>query len=365
MNKTRWCLFVICMIFCSGCVGRNEAQPSLEELAMVGAIGFDYMDESTMHITVIAPQPSPDAKEHTQSYTIEASMVEEGLVQVSAKSDRMINLSQLRVALFSEEFAKKGKMLEVIEYFYKEAEVRETVRVGIVKGNAGEVLTGDYPDKPNTNVFLNNLMEPTLFTSFSPFTDLHIFMADAKNPILSPSVPYLEVVDELPEITKIALFNGNHMLDTLNQEEGKISQALSGMKKIAPSVIKLSEEEEVVLKFINSNVNYKTNSNFDSPKITIELSLESALGEYRGPNKLETDNHLKKLQKDVEKKMEESIHELLGKLKKLKVDPIGMFEPLRMKYHGKWTEDMTYQLLEKAEFDIKVDIEIVNIGSLK
>ena len=365
MNKTIWCLLVICMLMCSGCAGKNEAQPSLEELAMVGVIAFDYMDESTMHITVIAPQPSPDAKEHTQSYSVDASMVEEGLVQVSAKSDRMINLSQLRVALFSEEFAKKGKLLEVVEYFYREAEVRETVRIGIVKGNAGEVLEGDYPDKPNTNVYINNLMEPTLFTTFSPFTDLHIFMADAKDPVLSPTVPYLEIKDELPEITKIALFNGNHMLDTLNQEDGKIIQALSGIKKIAPSVINLSEEEEIVLKFINSKVKLKSNSNFDSPKISIKLSFESALGEYRGPNKLATDDHLKKLQKDVEKKMEESIYELLGKLKKFKVDPIGLFEPLRMKYHGKWSEDMTSQLLEKAEFDVTVDIEIVNIGSLK
>jgi len=364
MKRTRGFLLVIC-ILCSGCVGRNEAQPSLEELAMVGVISFDYIDDSSMNITVIAPQPSPDAKEHTQSYTVVASMVEEGLVQVSAKSDRMINLSQLRVALFSEEFARKGKMLDVVEYFYREADVRETVRVGIVKGNAGEVLTGEYPDKPNTNVYLNNLLEPTLFTSFSPFTDLHIFMADAKNPILSQTVPYLEIKDELPEITKIALFNGNHMLDTLNQEDGKIIQALSGIKKIAPTVINLSEEEEVVLEFINSKVKYKSNNNLDSPKVSIKLTLDSALGEYRGPNKLATDNDLNKLQKDIEKKMEESIHELIDKLKKYKVDPIGLFEPLRMKYHGKWTEEMTAQLLEKAEFEITVDVDIVNIGSLK
>ena len=366
MKMIRWFLVVVvCMMVCSGCTARNDAQPSLEELAMIGVIAFDYIDNSKMKITVIAPQPSPDAKEHTQSYEIEATLVKEGLVEISAKADRMVNLSQLRVALFSEEFARNGKMVEVVKYLYRDADVRETVRLGIVKDNAGDVLTAEYPDKPNTNVYINNLLEPRLFTTFSPFTDLHIFVAQATDPIISPSVPYLEVKENLPEITKVALFNGNHMVGTVERGEGKLIQALSGVQKLAPSNINLSEEEEVILEFINSDVKFTSNNNFESPKITIELTLQSALDEYKGPNKISSSNDLKKLEKDVEKRLEKEIHALLAKLIELKAVPIGLLETYRIKYRGNWTKEMTTKMAAKAEFDIIVNVEIVNIGAIK
>ncbi|WP_245827609.1 Ger(x)C family spore germination protein [Paenisporosarcina indica] len=343
----------------------DETQPALEELAMIGVIAFDYIDEKKMKMTVIAPQPSPDAKEHTQSYTIEATLITEGLVQISAKADRMASLSQLRVVLFSEEFAKKGKMIEIVHYLYRDADVRETVRLGIVKDNAGDVLTADYPDKPNTNVYLTNLFEPKLYTTFSPFTDLHIFIAKSTDPTISPTVPYLEVTEGQPEISKIALFDGNHMVDTLEQDDGKLTQALSGMKKIAPFNFNLSEEEVVALEFIKADVKYKSNNNFDSPKITIKLNLESALDEYKGPIKITSSKDLRKLEKSVEERLEMKIAELIAKFKKDKVDPIGLLETLRMKHQGKWTNELTEQLLEKAKFDVVVNIEIVNIGAVK
>jgi len=366
MTKLRWFLTVVYITVCSGCAAQtDETQPSLEELAMVGAIAFDYIDDKKMFITVIAPQPSPDSQEHTQSYTVEATLVKEGLVQISAEADRMVNLSQLRVALFSEEFAKKGKMIEIVKYLYRDADVRETVRLGIVKDNAGDVLTAKYPDKPNTNVYLNNLLEPKLFTTFSPFTDLHIFIARSTDPTISPIVPYLEVKDGEPKISKIAIFNGEHMLHTLDQEDGKIIQALSGIAKIAPSNINLSEEEEVVLEFIDTDVNYKSNNNFDAPKIKIQMTWKGALDEYKGPNKLASSSDLRKLEKGVEDRLKIKVEELLAKIKKDRVDPIGLLEPLRMRYKGKWTDKLTTKLLEKTEFEVDVNLEIVNIGTIK
>lgn len=365
MTKIRWVLIVVCLLVCSGCAAADETQPSLEELAMIGVISFDYIDDKKLNITVIAPQPSPDSQEHTQAYTIEATLVKEGLVQISAEADRMVNLSQLRVALFSEEFAKKGKMIDIVKFLYRDADVRETVRLGIVKGNAGDVLTAKYPDKPNTNVYLNNLLEPKLFTSFSPFTDLHIFIAQSTDPTISPTVPYLEMTDGKPKIKKIALFDGDHMLKTLEREDGVLIQALAGTDKIAPTNINLSEEEEVVLNFIDTDVKYKSNNNFDAPKIKISLDWQGALAEYKGPNKLASSNDLRKLEKGVEDRLKMKVEDLIAKIKKAKSDPVGLLEPLRMRYKGKWTEKLTNQLLEKAEFDVDVNVEIVNIGTIK
>ncbi len=355
----------ICIFICTGCTEDRDELPPLEELGMVSLIAFDYIDDSSMKITVAMPQPSEEAKEHTQTHTTEASLLKEAVVQLSAKSDRMVNLAQLRVALFSEEFAREGMMEKVVEYLYGEPEARETVRLGVVKENVGEVITSKYPDRPNTSVYINNLLKPRLYTTFSPFTDLHVFTADIKNPLIDATVPYLEMKEGFPEITKVALFEEAEMVDTFSQEEGKLIQSISGSKKIAPMNINLKEDEEALIEFIKINVKIKSNNDHNSPKVEVDVTLNGTLSAYKGPTDLTKNKGMKKLESDVEENLKQDIENLFNKFKELKADPIGLFEPFRMKHRGEWTPELTDKLLEKVEFDVKVKVRIMNKGQLK
>ena len=365
MRTKGWLLLLL--FICTGCTEDRETQPSLEELGMVSLIAFDYIDETEMKITVAMPQPSEDAKEHTQSHTVEASLLKEGVVKLSTKSDRMVHLGQLRVALFSEEFAREGMMEKVVEYLYREPEARETVRIGIVKENAGEVITGTYPDRPNTSMYINNLLKPRLYTTFSPFTDLHRFTADIKNPLIDATVPYLEMKEGSPEITKVALFEEAKMIDTFNQHEGKIIQSIAGLQKIAPMDLELKKnpEEEVLIEFINTNVKLRGNNDHQSPKILIDVVMDGSVSAYRGPADLTKNKEVDRLEKDIEEKLKKDIKGITEKFKELKADPIGLFEPFRMSYRGEWTPQLSDELLEKVEFEVKVDVRIMNKGQLK
>lgn len=364
MKTKRWLLLLI--FICTGCT-EKEMHPSLEELGMVSLIAFDYIDDSEMKITIAMPQPSEDAKEHTQTHSVEASLLKEGVVKLSTKSDRMVHLGQLRVALFSEEFAREGMMEKVVEYLYREPEARETVRIAIVKENAGEVIEGKYPDRPNTSMYINNLLKPRLYTTFSPFTDLHRFTADIKNPLIDATVPYIEMKEGTPEITKVALFNQSKMVDTFNQEDGKLIQSIAGLKKIAPMnlILKENPEEEVLMEFINTKVKVRGNNDYQSPKLLIDVVLEGTLSAYKGPSDLTKKKQVDQIENDIEEKLKQDIEGLIQKFKDLKADPIGLFEPFRMKYRGEWTPQLTDELLEKTEYEVKVEVRIMNKGQLK
>lgn len=364
MRRKYWFYLSVISLLTTGCSERNQ-QPSLEELSLVTAIAFDYVDESSMMITVAMPQPAEEASKPTQTTSVKASLMKEGIIQISNKSDRMVSLSQLRVAFFSEEFARKGKMEEVIEYLYRDTEVRENVHLGIVSGEAGEIITSEYPDKPTTSVYLTKLLEPRLYTSFSPFTDLHIFIYDTKNPVLDTQAPYLEMKEGIPEISKLALFKDHRIVDTISKDDGKIIQVLTGLTKAAPMDFVLKENEEVLLEFIKSQVNIKGNNNLESPKVTISLTLQGSLDEYNGEISLTSNAGLKELERNVEKKLETDIQDLINKFKTLQIDPVGFSEKFRMRYKGKWTRELTMQILEKAEFEVNIDVKIISIGTLE
>ena len=137
----------------------------------------------------------------TEVYSVNTEMIQEGLVNISSQADKMIILNQLRTILFNEEFAKSGKVTEVIEHFYRDSTVGNKVRLVIVKDNAEDVLKADYPENEHMDAYLNDLFQPKLHNSFSPFTTIHDYMNTQTSPMFHTMVPYLEKKEKSLKVT--------------------------------------------------------------------------------------------------------------------------------------------------------------------
>ena len=175
MKKLTLLFFIVGIAVTAGCTETGK-RTSVEEFSLVSSIGFDLVDDKEMRMTVGIPQPAGESPVLTEAYSVNTEMVQEGLVKLSSKTDKMIILNQLRTLLFSEEFAKSGKVTEVVEHFYRDSTVGNKVRIVIVKDNVEDVLKADYPENQHMDAYLNDLFEPKLHTSFSPFTSIHDYM---------------------------------------------------------------------------------------------------------------------------------------------------------------------------------------------
>lgn len=360
-------LLISFLLLMSGCATVQGSQPSVEKLGMISVIAFDYIDDEKMKMTVIMPQPATEAMEHTQIVTVETDMLHSGLTEISAKADKTVTLKQLRVVLFSEEFAEKGNMSKWAEYLFKDADVRSTTFVAVVKDSAEEILRAEYPDKQNTSVYINNVFHPRQYTYFSPFTTIHDFVYDETNPLIDAISPYVELKDEVIHIEGLALFDNGKMKTTLNKQEGKIIQILRGLDKLSVFALTLDKEEKekVAIEFVQSKSKIKTNHNIDSPKVTIDLKFEGTLSEYEGNKDLANIGELETLEKEISKKIEEDVLKLLEKCQDLSIEPAGLFESYRMRYKGKWPEELTIELLAKAQFEVNVETNLMSVGALK
>ncbi|UZN00760.1 hypothetical protein OL548_15665 [Lysinibacillus sp. MHQ-1] len=94
--------------------------------------------------------------------------------------------------LVNEDFARKGEIQNVIQHLYRNAEVGNKVLIAIVKDKAEAIIKGNYPDKPNINIYINDLLEPSINTAFNPNTNIHDFMYTITNPVTDTIIPYLE-----------------------------------------------------------------------------------------------------------------------------------------------------------------------------
>jgi spore germination protein len=99
------CLFLILFITTSnGCVRRFE-QAHLEDFGLVEVIGYDMGKEGKSKVIITYPKTDSDTEAKTQIYSTEIDVTREALIDISKKSDKSIHFGQLRVVLFSEDFA--------------------------------------------------------------------------------------------------------------------------------------------------------------------------------------------------------------------------------------------------------------------
>ena len=350
-----------------GCT-QDGQRGSVEDLALVSSVALDYVNDKEMRMTVSIPQPMGESPVLTEVYSANTEMIQEGLVAISSEADKMIILNQLRTILFNEEFAKSGKMTEVIEHFYRDSTVGNKVRLVIVKDNAGDILKADYPENEHMDAYLNDLFQPKLHNSFSPFTTIQEYMNTQTSPIFHTMIPYLEKKEKSLKITSIALFDDEKMIQTITNHESLLIQALIGLQKLSPMAIKFKENEQdqqLFLEQIKNDLKVKSNKNLESPELSISLKLEGVVVEYKGKRDLSNADESKKLEKEISKHIKKEIEDLLKKLQELEVDPVGFSENFRMHHKGKWTDELTQKLIDTTEYKVDVEFKILNTGTIK
>ena len=360
-------IFISCIVLAAGCAEGGE-RVSVEELALVSSIGFDFLDDDEMRITVGIPQPAGESPVLTETYSVNTNMIQEGLVDISSQADKMLILNQLRTILFSEEFAKSGKTTEVVKHFYRDAALGNKVRIVIVKDKVEDILKADYKENQHMDAYLNDLFQPKLHNSFSPFTSIHDYINAQTDPVFHTMVPYLEKKGESLKVTRIALFDNEKMVDTISTEHSLLLQALRGLEKLAPIAVEFKENEidkQLFLERINSVVKVTTNKDIESPKVSIDLKVKAVLVEYKGDRDLNKIGEEKKLESEINNHLEKEIEDILKKLQESELDPVGFSEYFRMHHKGKWTDELTKKVTVGTEYKVNVKFKVLNTGTLK
>ncbi len=382
--RRRFCVFGVILtiaISLSGCAPEIE-RPSLEDMAMIGVIGFDYTGTEDVKVSVSIPVPSGRNKEMNQTYTTNASVTSEAMLALSTMAERSMSLSQLRVILVGEEYARKVGISKVLLDLYRNPVVGENVFVAVVKGRAEEMIRRNYKNKPELNTYLNYLLRPRVETAFSSFTTIKDFVYMMTSEVCDPNLPYLIHRAEDVEVARVALFRGDKMVDFMSQREGKMAQAMIGRKrlprmsfqfpepkkenldKLTAEVVSEQKSEQIILDFVWAKSKVRSNGSQTKPLITIRLELRASLVGYTGTKDLEKRKQFEALKKQLEAEIKKEATVMLNRFQKAGVDPAQLEESLRQKYHGKWNRTVGMKLYQKAEFDVRVSMEIVGFGTM-
>lgn len=371
MMRSKPVIVFLLLICTSACGDPQIDEPVIEDTGMVGVMGFDYVDGKKTRVSVTLPQPHQTAEENVQMYSTDVRLPHQAILDVSLLTEKTLTTSQLRVVLFSEEFARKQGLWNILENLYRDPNVGTNVFVAVVKGSVEEALKTPFKDKPEINTYLNELLTPRSITSFSPFTTIRTFIYRNTDNVSDPTTPYIEIVNNNSlKISKVALFKGDKMVDTIDREEGKLVEALKKRRKLADITLEIPSEEHqesdmVILKFVGTRFNRKVGGNIETPELFIHLYVRGSIVDYDGIKDLEILENRENIEEEIARKLEERLTNMIAHFKKIGVDPIGFGESFRIRYPQNWSKEKWLEMFERTNVTNQVEVRIVSTGTIR
>ncbi|WP_170885444.1 Ger(x)C family spore germination protein [Bacillus alkalicellulosilyticus] len=367
-------LIIIAVIILGGC-GEEYERPVLEDLGIIGVLGFDYVegDAEKVKVTATFPQHNKDAEERTQIYSATVKLPHKALLEITTKSEKVLTLAQLRVLIFSEEYAQKVGLWNVLYNLYRDPRVGTNVFIAVVKGSAEEFLSQEYKDKPNINVYLNEKLEPKEDSIFNPHSTLHAFLMRATDEVSDPSTPYLEYTDGTANLSHVALFNKDKMVGVLGHEEGKMIETFKQRDSIPDMLVEFTEkdesgkevEKEALLTFVDTFLTEEVSGTLENPKVHLHLYVRGTIEDYVGIVNLESLDAREDFESKFEEHFEKKIIKVVNTLQELQSDPGSFGEGFRIKYPHGWSKERWNEAFANAEITANAKVTIISTGATK
>ena len=354
MKIKKYLLFLFISVLLGGCVEKEI----VDDVNIEMGVGYDLTEEDQVEGTILIPVFNPDKKIGNFTFNDTASSTRDLLQEIQRKSGQPIVTGSLAIAIFGEEMAKHG-IIELIDSFERDPSIGARVYLVVGEGSAKEILSGNYGNRGNA-IHLTDLLTHNTETLNLPRTNLHDFLVHFYQKGNDPYLPILKKNQDLIDITGIALFKDEKMVDKIPAEKMFYFKMLTD--KLSEGVFKGAiGKEEIAIKDIHSKNKYKLTRR-DPYSITIEIKMKGIIREYTG--KMLNPAIIKKIEKELVERTNEECAAMIASFQEQGIDPLGFGEFIRSKTRGfdfkKWEDDY-----KNMTVHIKTDAQITEVGIIE
>ncbi|WP_066064866.1 Ger(x)C family spore germination protein [Neobacillus soli] len=364
-SLSNWRLVVIILssiILLNGCGFKD-----IDKRFFVVSIGVDLAKNSSKKYLVslkfAIPKASRDSPTEFEIVSEKADSISEAVRIIKTKVDKEVDFSHAKVIVVGEEVVKEKGNAGIYYWFTRRRDIQAIAWVAIGKPTALEVLKV----KPKSEFIPSNALFLSLGKdgSETPYV-ISEFLFDFKYRLIErgidPMLPIIEAKKDILEINKVGLFNKSYQKLALNPEETKIVSFLR--KREEKSANKITKGKIVVV--IDTH-KVKTKYKIHTPKgktpyIKVNVSLEGTLEEAtrRVPNE-----KLSSYEKAAEKTLNKEIRNVLVKIQKANLDPIGFGLRYRSRHFNNDDWEEWKRIYPEIKFKVQTKMQIEDTGLIE
>lgn len=286
--------------------------------------------------------------------------------------------SNAQIAIINHEIVKKDGIKTIVDWFLRDAEIRETIDFAISnEKSAKELLLQKKTDTSSVAYTIKQIIdEDNNVTSTTNDSSLCNIINTLENNSMSLNLPMFTINkdENVAQLYGIAVFNKDKMIDKLTSEESKyylfIVDELKGgiiplkyeAKKNKTDIYNISLE----ISKSKTKKSYKYKDNKFT--FTIDTDTEVYLGEYEKQNGVLSKSEIKDIEKMAAKHIEHKIKELINRVKqKQKIDIFSFSNLIYKKDYTLWKKISKNwnQIFIDSDIIVNANVDIHNTALVK
>lgn len=365
-----WCSGVMIV---TGCGDRQI----FDETGLATAVGYDLLKDGNIRGTAIMPSINPEAKKKIQIFSATGETSKSIRDRVNLQSDKRVLGGQIRVALYSENLAKRG-LGSIVDTLYRDSSISSRVYLCLFEGETYDMLTYPYSEEGNIGIYLYRMIEQNIEGEKIPSSTMHEFFRAYYDKGIDPIMPYIARKGNELQIKGIALFQGERYVGWITPKEAFLIKLMHGKFSIGsydtsvPAHIfgeepksRGSKKDRVQLVFDTISSKSKIELTQVSPPVfDIHIRLHARILELTLPLKLENAKLMKIMENALDKEIEKELQKVVSKLQDLDVDPAGFGMVYRANRRGmaNMTQAEWRKMFKEAKFRFHVKSTIIRNG---
>lgn len=365
MNKL---MTLIMIVLLTGCA----QQRIIDDLAMVNAIGYDLSKNpaTPLKVTVTFPIITKDGKYDRKTLTVEGKSSKDAREKERLRTNYKLESGQMRVSLFGQELARKG-LLPYLTSLVRDPTMGTRLKLALAEDEASDVLMLQIKNEGQNATyleqFLTKLNQENVRTNYNIYQFLRDYYDDGIDPIL----PVFKVEKNNITFNGIGLFHKDKLVEILKPFEAvnlfvlreEINQGNLGQH------IDVGEEEKVSIMLAYEVKKHRIDIQSmasNTKKASIHIELIGDVIEYTGKEDISDPKIQKKIEHILSEKMKKEGEELIVKLQKLQVDPLGINRYVRNKMnYNDWKALDKGQSYQDMDIDIETNVILNSSGKWK
>ena len=377
-HKSLRCIMIM-VLFALTMAGCAEQQ-ILDETGLVTVIGYDQTKDGLLRGTILVPVINPEADEKIQVASA-VGMTSKGIRDmVNMQLDKRVLGGQLRVALYHEKLAKKG-IISIVDTLYRDPTIASRLYLCVTTEETHNIITFPYKEEGNIGMYLYRMIDQNVHGEKIPSPTIHEFLRSYFSAGSDPFLPLIEPKGEELRIKGLALFHKDKYIGWINTNEAfliklirDVFEAGSYETSLPRSAVGLPNKKSngrkderfyFVFDTLSSNSQVKVTRK-SPPHYEVSIKLRARIYELGEPVSLEKEL-LVKVQKALEADLEKKMQDLMMKLQKWEVDPVGFGEYYRANTRGgrQMKHEDWHKLYKEATFTWKVDAQLIRSGIMQ
>lgn len=348
----------------SGCTFKD-----IDKRAFVTSIGIDQSETSDKKYKVMIKVaiPKGDPKQPESDFVILTSntdSITEGLSLMKSQIDKELVFGHNNSLLIGEQLAKSN-IQPILEFFVRRPDIQMTSYLSVARPNAFEVLNFKPAAEQVSGNFLKSFFD--FSKTESPYID-SLFLYDAfrreTEDGITIAMPIVEKKKTQLEVDQIALFNKYKMLMELSSNESETFRLLTtGIYNGNLNV--RNKNGMYIINMEKGKSKYKLKGQNRSIKANYTIKIKAIIEEKIDGLAIISKSEIAELRKQVEDKIDAEATDLLTKIKKQNLDPIGF----GLRYMSRDSENRKMDLWDKnypkLSFNIKTKVEIKGTGLIQ